>query len=365
MGDSQAIGKRIRWARKARGLSLRALARAIGKSHEATRKYESGQLVPDSQMLLRLSAALETPVEFFLRPITVEPSQIRPAYRKKSVFSKCESDALNQQIAEWLERYLQIEHILGIQAPPLKRIAQTINRLEDVEAAAVQLREDWDIGLDPIANLTELLEDQGIKILKVDRSDLRFDGCAFWHGDQSAAIIVNSSVSTDRKRFSLAHELAHLVLEINPSLKDEAVANRFAGAFLVPKQALLMELGTRRHYISLAELCHLKQKYGMSMQAWIYRARDLGVLSRERAEQLFRQFSTNGWRKHEPTPPLPPEAPRRMEMLIRRAYSEGLISDKRASELMGLSLKEWLQLTQSSMEDSNTDVCHHGHGVLD
>ena len=316
-------------------------------------------------MLLRLAAALSVPVEFFLRSITVEPSQIQPAYRKKSVFSKRESDTLNYQIADWLERYLQIEHILSIQAPSLKRIAQTINRPEDVEAAAAGLREEWDVGWDPIANLTELLEDHGIKILEVERSDSRFDGCAFWYGDQFAAIVVNSRVSTDRKRFSLAHELAHLVLEINPSLKDEAVANRFAGAFLVPKQAVLMELGTPRHHISLPELCHLKQKYGMSMQAWIYRARDLGVLSRERAEQLFRQFSLNGWRKHEPGPALPPEAPRRMEMLVRRAYSEGIISDKRASELMGISLREWLQLTQSSMEDSNTDVCHHGHGVLD
>lgn len=81
------------------------------------------------------------------------------------------------------------------------------------------------------------------------------------------------------------------MLETKDGLDPEKAANRFAGAFLVPKAAVKFELRNIRRTIGDYELHMLKDKYGLSMQAWVFRARDLGFISEERAIALFRRFS--------------------------------------------------------------------------
>jgi Zn-dependent peptidase ImmA (M78 family) len=83
----------------------------------------------------------------------------------------------------------------------------------------------------------------------------------------------------------------------------------------------------------------LKQKYGLSMQAWIYRAKDLSIISENTARRLFQQFRVNDWHRQEPGKPYPSETPKRMERLIYRALAEDLISRSRAQELMGKPLQ--------------------------
>jgi Zn-dependent peptidase ImmA (M78 family) len=152
---------------------------------------------------------------------------------------------------------------------------------------------------------------------------------------------VKKGLSGDRERFNLAHELGHLLLEVPKNVDAEKAAHRFAASFLVPAEAAYRELGEHRRRIDFLELAILKKKYGLSMQAWVYRAQDLGIITSSCAAILFKTFRSRGWSLQEPGDVIPPEEPRQFEKLILQAVSEDLISSARAAELLGMPLNEF------------------------
>jgi Zn-dependent peptidase ImmA (M78 family) len=197
------------------------------------------------------------------------------------------------------------------------------------------------VGLDPIEGLLEVCEDQGIKIGLVN-GHKDFDALTLWANHDIPVIVLRRDIPGDRQRFCLAHELGHLVLQPVEHVDPEKAAHRFAGAFLAPRPAVEFELGSKRHSISLYELHLLKHKYGLSMQAWIYRAKDLEILSKTAAAQMFKRFRQQGWHHEEPGDALPPEEPQRFKRLVMHALCEGIISQARAAELLGVSLSQFL-----------------------
>jgi Zn-dependent peptidase ImmA (M78 family) len=212
--------------------------------------------------------------------------------------------------------------------------------LGDVEDVAIALRTAWGLGLDPIESIVELLEDHGIKVGLVDGHD-KFDACTIWANQTIPVIVVKRDIPGDRQRFSLAHELGHLVPEPGSEVDEEKAAYRFAGASLVPEPKVHFELGEHRDILNLYELHLLKHKYGLSMQGWIYRAKDLSILSEGAARRLFQQFRREGWHRDEPGDQLPPEEPKRMQRLVLRALAEELISQSRGAELLGKPLPQF------------------------
>lgn len=332
------IGERIRTARKAASLSLRALAEEVGVSAQAISKYENNLVTPNSAVLRRLARATGMSVEFFFR--TQEVTLSHPAYRKRTTLPKKQQNAILGQIQEWLERYLEVETFFP-QETHCFSLPEDLDRdaasMEDVEALTIQLRKEWGLGTAPIENLMAVLEHQGIKIGLVDGHD-KFDACTFTLAGNVPVIVTERDLPGDRQGFNISHELGHYVLQTD----SEGMANRFAGAFLAPEPAVRRELGTRRSALSVRELYILKHKYGLSMQAWIYRAKDLGILSQSAATQLFRLFGAKGWRRQEPGDPVPSKVPDRLNQWVYRALAEGLISRPRAAELLGESLAQFL-----------------------
>lgn len=340
------IGPRIQQARKMRGLSLRDLGERAELSAQAISKYERGLDVPGSGSLLRLSRALEIPVEFFVRPRRVV--EIRPEYRKRSSLSQKDQESLQASILDWLDRYLEAEEIRrglsGLEFEFRAGFPRDVASLAEIERAALDLRDAWKLGWDPIENLTELLEDHEVRV-GVFEAEPRFDACTFVaevDGKTLPVIVSRQGVPGDRQRFSLAHELGHLMIRASGGLDTEATMNRFAGAFLVPEPAARFELGGVRQSLDLHELHLLKHKYGLSMQGWIYRAKDLGLLSGARAANLFQRFRIQGWHRQEPGDALPAERPSRFERLVLQALAEDLLSETRAAELLGKPLRQFL-----------------------
>lgn len=329
------IGQRIKQARKANNMSLRSLAEKVEISAMAISKYERDLDTPSSGVLLRLAQALGVSIDFLLRPQTI--SVQLQAYRKHAALGLKEQEAIQMRIQEWLERYLEVESFFPDEGQSVALPAHSIRLIEQVESVALELRGNWNLGLDPIENLTQLLEDQGIKVGLVSGFE-HFDACTFV-ADGSPVIVSKAELPGDRQRFNLGHELGHLILEVDKDLDLEAVCHRFVGAFLVPAQAVRFELGSRRTTLDMNELHILKHKYGLSMQAWMYRAKDLGIISENTATRLFQRFRANGWHRHEPGEALPSEKPLRMERLIYRALAEDLISRSRAQELHGEPLQ--------------------------
>ncbi|MCD6404787.1 MAG: ImmA/IrrE family metallo-endopeptidase [Planctomycetes bacterium] len=338
-----SVGERLRQVRKARGLTLEKLGSQVGVTKQAISKYEKGLDMPGSNVLRRLAQALAVRIEFFFRPgAPIELKSLH--FRKHSRLPKKEENAVLARVEEWLERYIEAEELLfpdkehSFAFP--KQVPRDIRSLEDAEEAASALREAWELGLDPIENLMEVLEDKGIKVCLVDVSDEHFDALTFVADDSIPVVAVKRDVPGDRQRFSLAHELAHLALRPSKAVDEEDAANRFAGAFLVPESAVFFELGQKRRFLDARELYLLKHKYGLSMAGWIHRADDLQIISKSVSRRLYMHFSKMGWRKQEPGMQMFSEEPRRMEKLAMHALAEDLVSESRAAELLGKRLWE-------------------------
>jgi Zn-dependent peptidase ImmA (M78 family) len=347
------IGQRLKIARAASGLSLRELEAAIDNlvTAQAIGKYERNEDMPSSKVLSALAKALHVSEDYLLASDELVLDGVE--FRKKSIASKREEAFVEGQALHLLERYLTLEDVLGLASVVWDRPREApypVTAVADAENAARAVRTNWGLGIDPIPNLSELLEERGIKILSVGLSEI--DGLTARvrrrNGEPIPVIVIKESEWSERKRFTLAHELGHMVMDVRHGVDTEKAANRFAGAFLMPAEALWREIGKRRTMISLGELLRLKQLFGASFQAIVYRCHDLRIISDAAYRRLFQVFNEKGWRKppYEEPGAIPAEAeePRRMERLCFRALAEGAISESKAAEILGVTVRNLTRL---------------------
>lgn len=339
------IGQRLKMAREASGLSMKDLATAVNLSATMIKKYEHNESMPSSDVLLKLMQVLNVQLDFLFRPINVTLGAVE--YRKKSntpqkLLKQITTDTLNQ-----VERWLTLKELwLNFPVPMYHLDADlpAVQSYDDIEAFADALRTHWQLGTNPIPNMIDLLEELGIMVIVSDvEATAKFDGLQAMVNDMPV-IVVSSAWSGDRQRFTLAHELGHLVLQayLPDTLDIEKACNRFAGAFLLPKSRLFQELGDNRAKIDQRELAYLKQEYGISMRAIVYRAKDLAIISEHYHKQLNIIFSTNGWRKQEPML-YPSETTHLFKQLVYRAVAEEIVSQSKGAELLGMSVYQFSQ----------------------
>jgi len=179
-----------------------------------------------------------------------------------------------------------------------------------------------------------------VKVLLVTPVE-KFDGFSCWANGHIPVVVAPDRGPRARQRLTMAHELGHLLLNLGDDVDEEKAAYRFAAAFLVPREAVEMELGSRRGRLSELELVTLKAKWGLSMGAWIYRLHDLGILGDSAYRRVQMSFRSRGWHKEEPeddSPEAAPEASRRMRRLIEQAVVEDIISVGRAADFLGRAL---------------------------
>jgi Zn-dependent peptidase ImmA (M78 family) len=343
------IGNRLKLARAAAGLSLRDLAVRIENRVSAQQigKYERNEDVPGSAVLIALSHALGVSLDYLVGDQEMVLEGVE--FRKKQITSKKEQAQIKAKALHLIERYLMVEEILGLPSAEWDRPRAApfpVRHIEDADRAAEHLRKHWNLGIDPIPNLVELFEERGIKVLVVD-SEENIDGMAAMvrrsRGEPVRVIVVRNGVHGDRQRFNLAHELGHMVMNVQGDDKfREKAAHRFAGAFLMPAEALWSNVGKHRSSIGWSELFALKQLFGASIQAITYRCADLGIFPSSLSQGLFRTFSRLGFRtapNYEPNR-LPAEKPGRFDRLCYRALAEGAISEPKAAELLNITARE-------------------------
>ena len=338
------FGERLKRARVKSGLSLDSLAQKANNivTKQAISQYEKNQKNPSSRVLIALSNALNVNMEYFFRTVNVNISQVD--FRKHSSYGKKKQEVIKEKVREYLERYMQIEEILELNSSfinPIKH--ESLIHYNDIETLASKLREAWNLGIDPIYNVMEMLELKNMKVLLLN-DDKKFNGltgCA--NNDKTNLFIVintHESLPDDQKRFTALHELGHQILPIH-ELDEEKASDRFAGAFLFPKESVLKEFGERRTKISFEELKHIKLKYGISISSIIFRLHHLGVIN----DSIFQRF----WVKNrtakfdDKVPLVRKEKINRFKNLLAHAYSEKLISLSKLSELSGLSVDDALE----------------------
>ncbi|GAB4200875.1 MAG: XRE family transcriptional regulator [Roseiflexaceae bacterium] len=333
------ISQQLRQLRLARGLSLEALARQMGDivTRQALSKYEQGKAQPTPVVLQRLAAALGVKAADLYREPGFQIQFI--AYRKRSRLSQRDQAQVQSLVAEAIQQRVRLQQILGLrQAHAIPVQGLPVATLDQTEQAAEELRAHWALGLDPIGHLTAVLEDQHVHVVELAAHDL-FDGVAAVARDDEQAVLAATVVTRqgapgERQRLSLAHELGHLVLALDPALDAEKAAFRFGGALLAPAETLRREVGERRVQISEEELLLLKQRFGMSVQALLMRLRDLGIISEGYCRQWFIELRQRGWATREPGE-LPAEQAEWLRRHVLRATAEGLIGAEEAARLLG------------------------------
>lgn len=341
------FAERLKSARLMNGLSLQDLADKIENcvTKQALSKYEQGHVIPDSEMIGVLSEALNVRPDYFHSTTSIEFGEIE--FRKLKNYPAKERSRIVEVAKDELSRYIELEELLGIETKfdnPLKDIP--IRNQEDVELAAEKLRGYWSLGLDAISNVIELLEDHHIKVLELESTE-EFDGFSTWVNGYNIPLIVINKVklenTLDRKRFTALHELAHLLLNVNhlPEREKEKFCHAFAAAILIPRETLKKELGGKRSKLSFNELAALKLQYGISMQALVYRAKDLGLISENYLKQFYIVFNQLGYRVSEPVEYAGSEHSNRFSQLLFRALAENFISASKAASLKNQTLAEF------------------------
>jgi Zn-dependent peptidase ImmA (M78 family)/DNA-binding XRE family transcriptional regulator len=356
------FSNRLQQARRASGLSLRDLGDRIGVSHAAIKKYEDGKAKPSSDILLKLSKELGVRTEYFFRPDS-PPAFKNLSFRKHINFPKKQLDIINYKVIENIERRLELENLFptaDIRFSGIKNLPISIDSYDEIEKITNLVRDQWKLGMGPIPDLIDTLEMQGIRVFKIAldqpaSTDRHFDGL---HTiiDKTPIIVINNNFPGDRQRFTLAHELGHLILEnrLNKKLDEERACDRFAGAFLFPKESVINELGESRTSIELRELDYLKQIFGASMLCIVHRVEELKIIKKSTFDIMYRDFKSKGWYTTEPGDQYPKETTHFFNQFVFHALAEECIGEAKAAELLNMPLTEFRRIRAMGGKDANT-----------
>lgn len=332
------LGERLKRFRIARGMSLVDLETAIDRlvSSSTLSKYEKGTLQPSAKTLNRIAAALSIKSAQLWSEPSCDIELI--AFRKRTQLGKKEQKRIKAIVAEEVEKRIWLQEQISEQNTlELPILDITVKNLDGAEKAAYTLRNILNLGIDPIENLMDVLEDHGIYIIEIDASE-SFDGISAIVRDDrdkviAAAITIRNDVPGDRQRLNITHELGHLILDINKNVEPEKAAFRFGAAFLAPAEQLRKDVGQKRIRFYKKQLFDLKIRYGMSIQAILYRLKDLEIISDSYYKKWCVDISKWGWKKIEPIDILP-EKPERFYQQVHHALSDGLITENDVDRLL-------------------------------
>ena len=328
----------VRLARQSRGLTQTALASASGVSQSMIAKYEAGVKAVSPGHLAILSETLDYPARFFHQPVRRAGSGSEIFHRKRA---RIPAGVLDRVYADATVRRMEIEALRealeGVFDFPAFPFYPVEEFDYDPEKIARTVRAAWQMPPGPVFSVTRTIEGNG-GIIVAHRFDNRIDGFGCRTPGLPPVFHLNRDLPPDRWRWTLAHEIGHMVMHSevsNPDKEAEEQAHRFAGEFLAPAHEIEPQL--RR--LSMTKLAPLKMEWKVSMQALVMRARDLGAIDTRQHKSLMVQLSKNGYRTREPVNLDPPvEQPTLLFDLVQ--YFEQSMEFSRAELLALLNIGE-------------------------
>lgn len=364
---SSPFPQRLINARKMKGLSLQKLATVLGDpfNKQLLHRLENGTQNPDSEQLARLSSLLGQPVDFFLKPLKASMGQID--FRKTQKVGKKATDRIIEVASDYFERYLELEDLLGITQNKnklLQSVKISLDNPKGIVSEAINIREKiWKVGLDPLASIVHILEDNGIKVFIIDELDglpldTSFSGFSTVINENVGCIVINgnSKLPLVRKRFTLLHEFAHLYLNLHGMENREAekLCDGLAGSILLPKKALLDTFGERRTSVHFNELKLFKRTYGASLSSILYALYSNGVISQSYFTSCIIQYNAIH-KKDENKGYEGSEHSDRFQQLLLRALITGIISESKAAALMNMKVGQFSQYLDNMFDEDSSN----------
>lgn len=352
--ERKVIPYRIKQARVSRGLSMVELSELVSVSKQAISQYEMGKNAPSKAILNSIAMVLRYPISFFYKPVPVNENassavffRSRKTARVKALSAAREKIEIFREINDYLEQYVDFP-ILNL--PKITYEDEGINPIdnEQIEQYALILREYWGLGKGPIDNLISIVQKNGIMVSKMQLRLNKLDAFSVWF-DNKPFIFLSSDKDTNvRIRFDIAHELGHLLMHADyysdEDLKNSAIhekleneADRFAGAFLLPKESFSKDVFST----SIDHFIQMKAKWMVSIGCMIYRCDTLGILSSNQIKYLKDQMTTRVYWRREPLDrEMPVEKPFAHKQAILLLLENGIITPGQLVEETGCSAEE-------------------------
>lgn len=325
MNTMKFNGQRLRDALQFRGKKMADLSRGTGISRQSLSLYANEENVPPYENVQKIAKNLDFPSEYFLSEDICTTVTTNTYFRSQSAAKKKEQNAQEKKLEYTAKMYeillnyvdfpaLRLTLPMGIYAD----VDEVVNAdpeevQEKIEKLTLSLRKAWGIGNGPIENMQFLLESNGIVVTGFRNVDDKIDAFSqkvhVKNGDSVYIVaLALGKKPRERLRFDMAHELGHIMMhnwdESNEDLNRdefnaiERQANMFASAFLLPRESFGKMVSPYATNIEFYR--SLKKKWGVSMQAMMYRARQLDIISVNQFQYMMRQISQKGWRTHEP-----------------------------------------------------------------
>jgi len=306
------IPGRLSEARVAKGFNQSDLAQLIEVSRQSVSAYEQGEKLPEARTMRAISEALEQPISYFTAESPASFGPFSTNFFRKTGADTKRRNAACAVHAKWFAQtafaFDEFANFPAVDLPSYEpedpnELRYSESQIEDI---AEKVREHFGLGLGPISNVVRLLETKGVIVCRNEMPGENVEAFSFWSGSRPFVFLASDKSSCARARFDAAHELGHLVLhrwigaeeaEDKDRLKDiESEADRFASAFLLPRKSFPNEVYSPR----VMAFIDLKRRWKVSIQAMVYRCRDLGIFDEQQVVNLYKQISFKKWRRMEP-----------------------------------------------------------------
>lgn len=328
-------------ARESRGMTQKELAKNLDVSQAAISKAEKLPGNVSGSLLKGLSDILDYPESFFFQQEYWYAPATPLLHRKQKTLPQ---KIRNQVEAEANVRRIHIERLLdSIEIPDMSLPSYDIDDYAGAEEVAQAVRAKLKLPRGPIQDLTTIIERIGIIIVPCKFNTEKLDGFSIIVNGKPPVVYVNQDMPWCRIRFTLAHELGHIVLGHVPGPNIEDEANDFASAFLLPKDDISRDFAGER--IDLHLLAGLKPRWKVSMQALLFKAKKLGYITDNQNAYLWMTMNQSGYRKREPAYlDIPAEQPKLLKAMIEAHLKDLEYSEEELLEMLATSKKSYVEL---------------------
>lgn len=316
-------GQRLKEALNFRGMRMTELSKQLDISKQSLSLYANGENTPPFENVQKIANALKFPFDYFMTEDLCTTATDNTYFRSQASASKLIQNAQKtklEYVAKVYEVLLNYVDFPQRNLPPVLfdgtdnlLDADSEEVLEQIESIAKAVRTHWGVGMGPIENMQFLLESNGIIVTGFRNVDEKIDAFSqrinvMNHGTVFVVALAVGQKPDVRLRFDMCHELGHILMhnwdDSNETLSKgefnalEKQANMFASAFLLPRESFGKDVAPYATNVDYYRI--LRKKWGVSMQAMMYRARQLNLITANQFQYMMRTVSAKGWRTREP-----------------------------------------------------------------